>query len=61
MAKREKRLEKGIESIKKQIELHREKMRKAIEEGKIELAEYYSKEIGNLGKEKEHKEEKHRR
>lgn len=41
MVKRNKRLEKGIESIIEQIRLHEEKKFKAEEEGNIELADYY--------------------
>ena len=40
-----KRAKKGIESLTYQIELHREKLRKAVEEGNIGLAKYYEKEI----------------
>ncbi len=45
MVNRKKRLQKGIESLEKQIKLHEEKLNKAEEEDKIELAEYYKKEI----------------
>ena len=45
MAKREKRLEKGIESLKKRIEEHKEKREKAKKEGKQELEDYYAREI----------------
>ena len=38
--KRKKRLKKVIESLKKQIDIHKEKLKKAIEEGKEELASY---------------------
>lgn len=55
--KRKKRLKKGIESINKQIELHKEKREKAKQEGKIELVGYYNKEIENLEGTKEEKEE----
>lgn len=48
MVKRKKRLEKGIESIEKQIKLHWDKRAVAIEEGKKELADYFEKEIGAL-------------
>lgn len=43
--KRKKRLEKGIESLKEQIELHENKLEKAKEEGMEELVNYYEKEI----------------
>lgn len=54
--KRKKRLKKGIESINEQIEIHEEKKKKAEEEGKRELAEYYVKEIKELEQTKERKE-----
>ncbi|HJX50932.1 hypothetical protein A3K73_00045 [Candidatus Pacearchaeota archaeon RBG_13_36_9] len=54
--KRKKRLQKGIESLQKQIELHEEKMKKAGEEGNIELEGYYQKEIEAKKKDKEKKE-----
>lgn len=41
MAKRKKRLQKGIDSLEEQIKIHEEKRIKAIEEGKIELGDYY--------------------
>ena len=50
MAKRKKRLEKSIDSLEEQIILHEEKRRKAIEEGKLELADYYAKEISSQEK-----------
>jgi hypothetical protein len=56
--KRKKRLEKGIESIKEQIELHKAKLKKAEEEGQEELMDYYYKELNNLVKQKEQKEYK---
>lgn len=40
-----KRSKKGIDSINKQIELHKEKLSKAKGEGNIGLANYYEKEI----------------
>ena len=44
-----KKYEKGIESIKKQISIHRNiKLEKATEEGNAELAQYYEKEIKRL-------------
>lgn len=54
--KRGKRLKKGIESIKEQIEIHKEKLEKAMENRYEELAGYYVKEIRTLGKEQEKKE-----
>jgi len=55
MANRKKRLQKGIESIEKQIQLHEEKLRKAEEEDNIELAKYYKKEIAAKKRDKEEK------
>jgi len=48
MPKRKKRLKKGIESIRKQIEIHKNKLEEAKKSGNIGLAEYYEKEIKNL-------------
>ena len=45
MAKRSKRLEKGIESLKKEIEEHFEKLETNIEEKDDILARYHIKEI----------------
>ena len=45
MVNRKKRLQKGIESLEKQIKLHEEKLKKVEEEDNIELAQYYKKEI----------------
>lgn len=56
MASRKKRLKKGIESLKKQIELHEEKKKKAEVEGNIELVDYYEKEIESKRRDKEEKE-----
>lgn len=56
MVNRKKRLQKGIESLEKQIKLHEEKLRRAEEEDSIELAEYYKKEIIAKKKDKEEKE-----
>jgi hypothetical protein len=52
MVKRKKRLERGIKSLERQINLHLEKRKRAVEEGKIELAEYYSGEIERFQKDK---------
>ena len=41
MANRKKRLQKGIESLGKQIKLHEDKLNKAEEDEDIELANYY--------------------
>ena len=55
MVNRKKRLQKGVESLEKQITLHEEKLRKAEEEDNIELAEYYRKEIASKKNDKEEK------
>ncbi|MBI2208005.1 hypothetical protein HYU50_00765 [Candidatus Woesearchaeota archaeon] len=55
MANRKKRLQKGIESLEKQIKIHEEKLRKAKKEDSIELAEYYQKEIAAKKRDKEEK------
>jgi len=55
MANRKKRLQKGIESLEKQIRLHEEKLKKAEEEDNIRLAEYYKKEIDAKKRDKEEK------
>lgn len=55
MANRKKRLQKGIESIEKQIRLHEDKLKRAEKEDNIELAEYYKKEISAKKKDKEEK------
>ncbi len=52
---RKKRLKKGIESIEKQIELHKDKLKNAVDEGNEELARYYEKDIERLDKEKDKK------
>jgi hypothetical protein len=60
MVKREKRLEKGIASIEKQIALYREKIKKFGHE-KDYLEEYWEKQILDLEKRKQNREEKLRR
>ena len=45
MAKREKRLERGIESLEEQKKVHEEKRRQAADIGEDELVHYYDKEI----------------
>ena len=55
MPNRKKRLQKGIESLEKQIKLHEEKLKKAEEEDNIGLAEYYKKELAAKKKDKEEK------
>ncbi len=56
MVNRKKRLQKGIESLDEQIKLHEEKRKKAEEDGNLELADYYRKEIESKKKCKEEKE-----
>ena len=55
MTNRKKRLQKGIESLDEQIKIHEEKRRQAIKEGKIELADYYDKEILSKSRDKDKK------
>ena len=55
MVNRKKRLQKGIESLDKQIKLHEEKLKKAEEDDNIELASYYRKEIESKKRDKEEK------
>ncbi|MDO8480700.1 MAG: hypothetical protein Q7S65_02670 [Nanoarchaeota archaeon] len=55
MVNRKKRLQKGIESLEKQIQLHEEKLKRAEENDNIELAGYYKKEIEAKKRDKEEK------
>lgn len=55
MVNRKKRLQKGIESLNKQIKLHEDKLRKAEEDDNTELASYYRKEIEAKKRDKEEK------
>jgi len=55
MVNRKKRLAKGIKSIESQIQKHRIKSEKAKKDNKIELVDYYEKEIKNLEFSKEKK------
>lgn len=48
--KRSKRLAKGMDSIREQIEKHKAKRENAKSEGELELAQYYNKEIEALEK-----------
>ena len=48
MANRKKRLRKSISSIKAQIEKHKIKKEKALEERKFELTAYHGKEIESM-------------
>jgi len=56
--KREKRLQKGIESLEEQRKLHEEKKKLAEEIGNQELVRYYSKEISSFEREIKDKEKK---
>ena len=56
MVNRKKKLKKGIESIEEQIKIHEEKRQKALKEDKLELVEYYDKEIEQNKKDKAEKE-----
>ena len=54
-----KKYKKGIESIEKQIDIHRNiKLERALEEGNVELAGYYEKEIKRLEEQLREKETK---
>lgn len=53
--KRKKRLLKGIESIKKQEEIHQEKLNLAKEQEDEELIRYYEHELDNFEKVKKKK------
>jgi len=56
MTNRKKRLKKGIESLDKQIELHKEKLRQAQSQEMLDLENYYEKEIESLRRRKKDKE-----
>ena len=56
MINRKNRLKKGLESLEKQILLHRKKLEITIEEKKLELVDYYEREIIAKTKDKEKKE-----
>lgn len=58
MAKRKRRLEKGITSLEKQIKIHEKKKKTAKELAQEELFEYYTKEIEALKKRKKNREKK---
>ncbi|MEK6880943.1 MAG: hypothetical protein AABY22_15090 [Nanoarchaeota archaeon] len=58
MVKREKRLEKGIESLEEQKKIHMEKRKIAEELGEEELVRYYDKEIEKFEREKAKKKSK---
>ena len=59
--KRKKRLEKGIESMKKQIEIHEDKLINAKNEKNLDLEDYYTKEILSKKQDLERKKELLRR
>lgn len=61
MTKRKKRLEKGIVSLAKQINLHEDKKVVAIEQGKRDLADYFEREIEGLENRKKDREGKLKR
>ena len=58
MTKREKRLLKGIESLNKTIKEHEIRRADALANGKIDLTDYYGKEIEALKKRKKSREDK---
>jgi|TARA_B100001971_G_C18195204_1_gene541037 hypothetical protein len=54
-----KKYKKGIESLKKETDLHRDvKLQKVLEDDNVELAGYYEKEIKRLENQLMEKEEK---
>lgn len=54
-----KRFKKGIESIQKEIDIHKSiKLKKALDEVNIELAGYYEKEIKRLEEQLSEKQKK---
>jgi hypothetical protein len=61
MAKRKKRLEKGIISLEKQKKLHEIKRKQAEKLGQEELFIYYTREIKSLEERKRDRESKLRR
>ncbi len=61
MAKREKRLKKGILSLERQKELHEIKRKLAEELGQEELIKYYTKEIKSIENRKRNRESKLKR
>jgi len=61
MAKRKKRLEKGIVSLEKQKKLHEIKRKQAEKLGQEELFRYYTREIKSLEKRKRDREDKLKR
>ena len=57
MTNRKKRLEKGVNSLQEQIDLHKEKKENAKESGNLELVDYYEKEIRAKEETKKRKQE----
>lgn len=55
--KRKKRLKKGIESLQEQVEIHKDKLKEAVEEGSKDLARYYEKDLARLENEEKKKRE----
>lgn len=55
MVNREKRLAKGVQSLQYQIDKHQAKLKKAKESDKVELIDYYKKEINLLKETKDKK------
>ena len=56
MTNRKKRLTKGVASLQQQLKIHEEKLKQAEQEGKLELAGYYIKELEAKKKDVEKKE-----
>jgi|TARA_B100001971_G_scaffold17488_2_gene13592 peptide subunit release factor 1 (eRF1) len=61
MVKRKKRLKKGIESLKKQIEFHEDKLEEAERKKDENLVRYYEKEIKAKGGDLDRKEDQLRK
>ena len=53
--KRKKRLEKGIESIQHEIDIHKDKLKEAEAKGLEELTDYYERDIQRLENQKQRK------
>lgn len=58
MTKRERRLQKGIDSLQKQVKIHEEKLAEAMEIGDEYLSDYYTKEVDELKKRTENRKSK---
>ena len=62
MAKREKKLERGIESLKKQEKIHEEKVKEDLIKGNEERARYHETELESLRRRiKDRQEKLHRK